>query len=196
MSPRAAIPLSAERHEANAADLIRRYALRTGWNPSLPIPVEAIAERELDLRIICEPIPEQPGEWILGALVPSLRTVRLNENHLDLFEARSGPYEFTIAHEIGHWVYDADDPDQTSLLEPAREPLLCRDLGPSRLTDAAKIREINANKFAARLLLPADLVLAELPSDDDLSARVDSLATKWKVSKRTLGIRFDELGLV
>src|SRR5207249_4463747 len=57
-----------------------------------------------------------------------------------------------------------------------------------------RIREVNANQFAACLLLPRDLLMAgaEVPfhSVDDLKAA----AATWGVSRQTLEIRLAQLG--
>lgn len=101
---------------------------------------------------------------------------------------------FTIAHELGHF-----------LLHPGREVVLdrpvrvnLRDKTSSAATDR---EEIEANAFAASLLMPSDLVRSELQR---LSAAVrqdperctTALAAIFDVSDSAMGFRLINLGLV
>lgn len=185
-------PRSARSHAVAAAGVLRRYTADTGWAPALPVPVEDIIERVFDLRILWQVIPEPSGSQILGALDPSAKTICLNETHAESVLSRIGPLNFTYAHELGHWLYDADDPNQLQLLNGTSQKF-CRDM--RSVVDADHLREVNANKFAAHLLLPEDLVreaIAEVPPGAPLA----SLAKEWGVSVRTLEIRIDdELGI-
>ena len=70
-----------------------------------------------------------------------------------------GPERFTLAHELAHWVYDADDPDQLSFyFDPQPVEIYCYHREASGLSEVLRIREINANKLAAHILMPEDLV--------------------------------------
>ncbi|MBR7837816.1 ImmA/IrrE family metallo-endopeptidase [Actinospica durhamensis] len=100
---------------------------------------------------------------------------------------------FTIAHELGHHV-----------LHPGRELILdapvrvnFRDRTSSMATDR---EEIEANAFAAALLMPEPMIRAELDRlpeeirrDVDLTIKV--LADRFEVSIAALGFRLINLGL-
>lgn len=199
MSPRRVWPRSWEHHERKAAETLARYSQMSGWTPTLPVPVELVVERVHGLRIVTQRLPPgPPGTKILGALVAQDRAIYLNEDHLDLFETWIGPLEFTVAHELGHWLYDADNPDQQSLLagiEP-KEQVFCRGSGQAGLHDLARLRERNADRFAARLLLPEELVRRELPLRGWPNVDIRTLAAEWGVSRRTLEIRLKELHFI
>jgi Zn-dependent peptidase ImmA (M78 family) len=107
-----------------------------------------------------------------------------------------GPLRFTLAHELGHWLYDADR--ESTLFD---HPVFCRRLAPS---DPRHVREVNANKLAAALLLPSDLVRAAVgrsralvgpPARLPSASQLNALARKWGVSRQALRIRLEELGL-
>ena len=193
MIARKVFPRPAAQHEARAAEVLRSYASRFSWPPSLPIPVDRIIEQAFDLRIEWGPVKEDADEQVLGALDPQTKTVHMNEKHLHLFEDVIGPERFTLAHELGHWVYDASSPDQMTLDMEVPETVFCRDTRSKPGSDSAAIREINANKFAACLLLPSDLVGAAVAGVSKLN--VAHLAAEWGVSKATLRIRISDLGL-
>jgi Zn-dependent peptidase ImmA (M78 family) len=101
---------------------------------------------------------------------------------------------FTIAHELGHF-----------LLHPGREIVLDRpvrvNLRDKTSSMASDREEIEANSFAASLLMPADLVRSELQR---LSAAVrqdperctGALAAIFDVSDSAMGFRLINLGLV
>ena len=146
------------------------------------------------LSILWEPLDDVGDAVVLGALHATSRTIILNERRLDIFERVIGPERFTLAHELGHWVYDAENPDQMSLLEDSSERALCR--APSaRVNDSADIREINANKLAACTLLPSGLVRDYLATPFPTNAGLAEAAHGWGVSASTLRFRLTELGL-
>jgi Zn-dependent peptidase ImmA (M78 family) len=186
-----------ERYHAVVADgVLRKHATRTGRPITLPVPIESIVEQTYGLAVLYEEIAEPPGSKILGALSPGDKTIVLNAIHEDLLGSVIGPERFTYAHELGHWIYDAEGADQMSLsLEAQTAPQrFCRDLQGSGLADVDRIRETNANKLAAHLLLPEALVRAE-----DIGAvlrDVRGTARRWGVSQECLRIRLQDLDLL
>ena len=186
-------PRSAESHERKAASILRRHAETTGQALSLPVPIEMIVEQTYELTVIYDNIDEPDDAMILGALDPSSRTIVMNEAHQDLFEDVIGPDRFTLAHELSHWVYDADDPNQMALFRPdGNDRVFCLDRRAVGLSDSERIREVNANKLAAALLLPASLVLDEAHRIATVDHR--TLASSWGVSQQAFAIRLEQLG--
>jgi hypothetical protein len=94
---------------------IRQYEKLVGAPVRLPVPVENIVERILQLDFDWVDIEEREGEQILAGLVPEQRRIVLNSRHLDLFQAKPGLERSTIGHEAGHWDIDID---RTSLHHP------------------------------------------------------------------------------
>lgn len=189
---RRAFPRSRARHELAAGELLDAYARRFAWAPGLPVPVEHIVEAHVGLTIEWAELEEPGDARVLGALIPSRRTIVLNERHEEMYERWMGPYEFTLAHELGHWVYDAVPPSQGTLLDAAgaAQTVFCR-----ARTDVGAIREVNANRFAACLLLPESLLRREVTGPFSSSAAFGERARTWHVSSTTLGIRMVELKL-
>ena len=141
------------------------------------------------------PIDESPGGITLGDLLPAERVIRLNERHMDLFETWVGPEGFTLAHELGHWVYDAVDPNQQELFEEGNSGrVFCR-CPDATLEDIAKLREVNANKFASCLLMPSDLLQPRLPARFASWQHLAAVAGDIGVSRRALEIRIETLDL-
>jgi Zn-dependent peptidase ImmA (M78 family) len=98
---------------------------------------------------------------------------------------------FSLAHEIGHKVLHQSPVFVDSPLR--------RDQVSSLAVD---FKEIQANTFAANLLMPANWVLNEVErlraqsrvrSDDEL---IDRLSKKFRVSREAMSYRLANLGLV
>ncbi|MDQ6836856.1 MAG: ImmA/IrrE family metallo-endopeptidase [Actinomycetota bacterium] len=194
MSPRPAHPHTAHQHEVEAAKVLALYHQTTKTALSLPIPIELIIEIVYDLRIVSEVIPEQAGERILGILQPADRTILLNQQHEELLAAVIGPEQFTLAHELGHWLYDADDPAQGQLFDPVTPPVFCRDLTANR-DDPGHLREVNANKLASALLMPKHLILQEIDSPFVSHRTLSRTAANWGVSAQALTYRLEALNM-
>jgi Zn-dependent peptidase ImmA (M78 family) len=96
---------------------------------------------------------------------------------------------FTIAHELGHLLLHAQEDLHVD------EGIWLRNERSSRAEDE---REIEANQFAAELLMPTDLVKEavagrklDLVNDDDET--LIELAAKFDVSRQALSFRLSRL---
>ena len=131
---------------------------------SLPVPIEEIADSHLGLLVrevedlaVAAGLPElQPGQVLSGLLLPNRGEIWVSAP-----EAREWPprRRFTIAHEIGHWCLHRDHSNpvyrrSTSVVE--EDP-------PDVHDDPAPVptAEEEANAFAAAVLMPAPLLLAQ-----------------------------------
>jgi Zn-dependent peptidase ImmA (M78 family) len=174
-----------------AANVLELHARTTGWTRSLPVPIESVAQDTYGMSLAWDDINETRNERILGVLQPKARVIVLNQRHRDLLSEVIGPMRFTLAHELGHWLYDADR--DSSLFD---HPVFCRTLAA---TDPRQVREVNANRLAAALLLPSDLVRAEFnrgrPGGPRTNEQLRLLARQWGVSRQTLRWRMEALGL-
>lgn len=187
-------PRTNEAHRLVAGEVLHRHATKTGRPIELPVPIELIVESTYGLTIEWDEIDEPPGHSILGALSPSTRTILMNSRHLTMFERWVGPERFTLAHELAHWVYDADNPGQGKLELGGPSDVFCRRDDTSQLDRTTQIREQSANALAAHILLPDDLVLAQ--DLDDVLADFRGTAHKWGVSQQTLRIKLERLGVL
>ena len=178
-----------------ASKVLVRHAAKTGSPVTLPVPIEMIIEQTYGLEILWAEIPERPQAIILGALAPRDQRIVLNLRHRSLFERWLGPERFTLAHELAHWIYDADDPNQLALnLGGEAVEQYCYHRESPGLSEHLQLREVNANKLAAHLLLPDALVRSAMSE-----ARMQDLsltAAQWQVSRTMLQIRLRELALM
>lgn len=92
---------------------------------------------------------------------------------------------FTVAHECGHLVLH----DQPYFLDR----VFRRDHVSSEATD---VFEIEANKFAAALLMPKAWLLEDLSSGSEIlrSEDVEELARRYQVSQQAMTFRLENIG--
>jgi len=96
---------------------------------------------------------------------------------------------FTIAHELGHFFLHRDAPAHYDPQHLVGSHFRAKVTGT--MWDA---REIEANKFAAELLMPRKLVLACVRASAELDAA--NLAAKFRVSPEAMTYRLAELRFV
>lgn len=188
-------PRTDRHHEVVAGNVLEQHERRTGAAVGFPIPIEMIIEQSYGLEILWDEIHEPPDTIILGALAPSEKRIVLNTRHEQLFERHVGPLQFTLAHELGHWLYDAETPGQQQLdLATESSEQFCYHRESPALSDTLALREVNANKLASHLLMPTHLVKQQ-PIDDVLDD-LRATARRWGVSLTALWYRLVALGLV
>jgi len=98
---------------------------------------------------------------------------------------------FTVAHEVGHLVLHHMD---THVDKAYR--MVLRDSTSSQATDP---REIEANQFAAELLMPETMVerdAVRLLTDVESQIGLEKLAKLYRVSPQAMAFRLANLGIV
>lgn len=161
-------------HDPRAEALRARYSAVFGGD-DLPVPVEAIAEDLLGLRIAQS---DQLGECS-GMLLPRERRILLNAGEGSVVDPELRRQRFTVAHEIGHWICHCLSGDRA---DPPVAMCRQRDLQQ----DADRLIEREANVFAADLLMPEAAVRAAWERMHDVSALarmfdVSGLAMEWRL---------------
>lgn len=168
--------MSLVRARKHAERLVAQHGARTA-----PVDVDAIARR-LGLHVVRTPL----GGGISGLLVTRKGSsmICVEESH------HENRQRFTMAHEIGHFVLGhrfADD-EQVHV-----DRVMMRSSKSSEGTD---LLEIEANQFAATLLMPEKLIAKELAKlgSADMEEVVSALARRFKVSSEAMAIRLGALG--
>ena len=171
--------------EEAANTLLDRYVQEIEPINRPPVPVEEIADFLLELSLEWLEIPDTDEEPILAYLHPHSKTIRLNERRLAFFEQYPGVYQYTLAHEIGHY--------QLHLLQNSPQP---DQIYIYRHRQTAKDRrEWQAEQFASYLLLPSHLLLPAIEGVDlQCWPELYRLRDRFKVSITALRIRLEELG--
>jgi len=100
---------------------------------------------------------------------------------------------FTIAHEVGHLVLHRDESDL--FIDRGYSKVFFRD---ERSSEGEYERELEANAFAASLLMPVRLIEQEISRRDfDLGEgdSLDVLADSFKVSRQAMAYRLANSGI-
>lgn len=144
-----------------------------GWDGSLPINPTLIAK--------CYDIGVERDDALAGG-TNSGKCVNLESGGRVILINPSDSIvrqRFTIAHELGHALMHSDGVHERS---------------GSKNYNASNYRiiEVQANKFAAALLMPADIVTEAFRSGLELA----KLAEKFAVSQTAMRIRLETLGLI
>lgn len=150
----------------------------------LPIPIIKIAARQ-GLTVS----PYELGEGVSGVLVLENGRGAIGYNPRE----SSVRQRFTVAHELGHFILHHTKEDEVFVDE--KFTVMYRDGNSSTGSDP---REQEANAFAACILMPRNLVLEELKSNEFDLADVHSLknlAKKFDVSAIAMSIRLASLGM-
>lgn len=172
--------ISAETIEQRAIEVLQNTAM---WD--VPIPVSDIAMcLGLDLEEM------ELGDEVSGILVVGNGTGAIGYNVIDSPTRQ----RFTIAHEIGHYILHKED--QELFIDKEYAATFRRDESSASGTN---YHEIQANRFAAALLMPRELVISEfenLAFDLGGEETLLELAKRFGVSAQAMSIRLSGLGLL
>ncbi len=150
-----------------------------------PINVNKLAE-QLGLTVV----PYELGEDVSGLLISNgdMTCIAVNKHDANVRQ------RFTIAHEIGHFWLRHQFEAGAHVHVDRGNFISKRGLRSSEGVDP---KEIEANQFAANLLMPARFVrqaIGELQTDVLLDQHVQYLANKFDVSEIAMTIRLQSLG--
>ena len=183
--------------EAIAESVLRSANLSTSWNSEIArIDVDQIIEFTYDLEIQWENIDHLSKSGnVFAAISPKRKIIYMNESKRDLFMQKMGTMNFSKAHELGHWVlHVTKQRDYEQLSFNDQELYLCRG-GSSRSPE-----EIQADMFAASILMPKDIItnaINEIKKDRRVTfPDLYMLADQFEVSISALTIRVENLGLL
>ena len=136
------------------------YPLSSIGNPEA-IPIDEIVEFHYKLDIAWEPIDHFSEDGlIMAAIIPSKRKVIMNESYKGLFDEKIGTMNFTMAHELGHWVLHVDDKlnQQIPFAFKEEDTYYCRN------SSKRPPEEVQADMFAGCLLLPKPILVPLIDS--------------------------------
>jgi hypothetical protein len=185
VSVESGVPTKVERA---ALELLARHGIST-----LPIDPVSIASAE-GIRTMFEHLPHDTSSVLLRE--PSgRRTIAVNKSHSDTRQ------RFSVAHEIGHAFlhFGGRAPSMSEAAVSRPLEVLFRDGLAGTGTDT---KEIEANAFAATLLMPAERVRVAFRERLNASPKVRTnilikeLAVDFGVSPQAMRFRLMNLGVV
>jgi Zn-dependent peptidase ImmA (M78 family) len=162
---------------ARAAEVLKEAGVTTK-----PVPVDAIAQQKgITLRYM--PLDDSLSGMIF--MQNGVPTVVVNSLH------HANRRRFSVAHELGHFELHMAAIGSDVHVD---KRFLARDANSSTGFDA---KEVDANRFAAELLVPRTMLIealqgriVDLEADDEL---LGELAEAFGVSKQMMAIRVGEL---
>lgn len=162
-----------------AVELLREAGVKAA-----PVPVEKLAV------IVSATIRYEPFSGTLSGMLhksdKNRAVIGVNSLHAKTRK------RFTVAHEIGHLVLHKE----ASFHIDHKFPIALRSEASSLAVDE---KEIEANQFAAELLMPRFLLMKDidsLPSEIEVEEAIDKLARQYQVSSQAMTIRLSSLGVV
>lgn len=169
-----------------AQKLLNQHPRKTGTE----VDVKDIALK-LEIDIISGEFKDQHHRNISGLLKFSGK----NGRPVIAIKASESPQRqrFTIAHEIGHYILHKSE---LVHVDPNRnlEPLAFRDASSSTATS---IKEIQANQFAAELLMPTievcELLIEDHGKDVEITKTIEKIAQTYNVSPMAATIKVSSL---
>lgn len=151
-----------------------------------PIDVRKIARAHA--QIVEEDMPDSVSGMLIPARLAGRRgkhVIVVNRGHADVRK------RFTIAHELGHLIlHNFDAPHADTAFRVRFRAAIDY--------DGSIVEEIEANQFAAELLMPGQLLVDEVTSLDleyageSEDGPLAELADRFKVSKQALQIRLSD----
>jgi Zn-dependent peptidase ImmA (M78 family) len=146
-----------------------------------PIDVEAVA-RGLGAELVFEDMDDDVSGFLLRE--KEVATIAVNKLH------HPNRQRFTIAHECGHLFLHADQGDRLWL----DKAYFFRDASSST---GDRLAEIQANQFAAGLLMPEELVRGSLQDETKVSdLDIFRLGLRFGVSEQAMALRLVSLGIL
>jgi Zn-dependent peptidase ImmA (M78 family) len=163
--------------DSRATELLVKFDLF-----SEPVDVEMVAKK-LGATIVFDNLDDDMSGFLLRE--KSVVTIAVNKLH------HPNRQRFTIAHECGHLYLHADQGDRL-WVDKAYTSVFFRDASSST---GDKLAEIQANQFAAGLLMPEELLHAHL-TDELSDVDIFRLALRFQVSEQAMTLRLVSLGVL
>lgn len=184
--------ISEAKLEQLANGLLARYEQAIAPILKPPIPVEEIADFLLEINIEWLEVADSDDDPVLAYLHPGAKVIRFNQRRLNYFETYPGTYEFTMAHELGHYMLHITKDNVIPQEQDRQQPYLCR-VNSSHQNR----REWQAERFASYLLMPNHLLSPFLKQTDLTNwSNLYRLRDEFKVSISAMKNRLQALGLL
>jgi Zn-dependent peptidase ImmA (M78 family) len=169
--------------DANDPERKAQELLNSFGSVGSPVPVEKIA-KSIGVQVRFSPLDDELSGMIY--IKDGVPIVGVNSIH------HPNRQRFTIAHELGHYQLHRDVLSSAVHVDK-NFPVLMRDANSATGWDK---REIEANQFAAALLMPKSSIehaLGGKPLDIDDDRPLEEIARKFRVSKQALEYRIRKL---
>jgi Zn-dependent peptidase ImmA (M78 family) len=147
-----------------------------------PVDVGGVAQK-LGAEVVFGDLEDDMSGFLLRE--KDVVTIAVNKLH------HPNRQRFTIAHECGHLYLHADQGDRL-WVDKAYSTIFYRD---SNSSTGDKLAEIQANQFAAGLLMP-EVLLKEQLTQELSDVDIFRLALRFQVSEQAMTLRLISLGML
>lgn len=147
--------ITSDKMEQITCSILTNNNLMPSLDKISKIDIDYLIEFEYDLDIEWKNIDYLSNNEgiVLAAIYPKSKMIFMNESRKDIFEKEIGTMNFSKAHELGHWVlHVTEEKDYEELTFSDTYRFYCRSKFNSNPI------EIQANMFAASLLMPKILI--------------------------------------
>lgn len=174
--------------ENKAKEILSDAEQKGMYTKGEPVDTMLLCEKSFNLFVSYEPLENTMQEGILGCLDFEQNAIFLDENTADDSEGR---LNFTIAHELGHFIY------HKPLYEAVGKDflLLHNELDPIYKKPRRDI-ETQANMFASAILMPKDVLIEkwnELGKYTPFQEKAQYLQKFFEVSREAIEYRIDNI---
>lgn len=175
------------------------YDLNYDENNFRQVPIDDIIEFYYKLDISWEPIDHLNSDTlVMAAIFPTKRKIVMNDSCRGLFEEKIGTRNFTMAHELGHWVLHVEDKlnQQGSLaFKKDKEIYYCRSFYKK------PPEEYQADLFAGCLIMPKTIIVPLINQWKRINMKIGfpqlyNLCDLFGVSISALKVRLHSLNLL
>lgn len=168
----------------NEIERVARRLLEANAVTRAPVPVEELANAlKIDVRY------SEGSDDVSGALIRNADSVVIAVNSAQ----HENRQRFTIAHELGHYLLHKGT--KVHFDEDFRI-----DYRDATSSEATKREEVEANGFAAALLMPQRILMRDWlrlePDDKDIPDALAALAKRYRVSQKAMELRLVNLGFI
>jgi Zn-dependent peptidase ImmA (M78 family) len=167
----------AETIDQQTTELLRKLNLL-----GIPVDVEGVAQK-LGAEVVYGDLEDDMSGFLLRE--KGVVTIAVNKLH------HPNRRRFTIAHECGHLYLHADQGDRL-WVDKSYSTIFYRD---SNSSSGDKLAEIQANQFAAGLLMP-EVLLKEHLTQELSDVDIFRLALRCQVSEQAMTLRLLSLGML
>ena len=137
------------------ASVLSKAGFSTIWQGVVnKVDIDALIEFEYGLEIEWKNIDHFSKDGlVLAAIIPKQKKIYMNDSQKELFMEKMGTMNFSKAHELGHWIlHVTEQQDYEQLAFSEQETFYCRS------SSKKPPQEIQADMFAASLLMPKEIV--------------------------------------
>ena len=160
--------------EKKASALLKRHSLM-----ETPVDIFSLVDDE-GITLVIDEMEDDHSGFLL--VENGRATIAINESH------HPNRQRFTAAHELGHLTLHAKDEDRFFVDKAFNR-------GPSA-SQGTHREEIEANRFAAALLMPEKLVRKDVGDNEITDLDIYKLSLRYGVSEQAMTLRLVNLGII